>query len=77
MHALFILNYVLHTVCPGSSDPFYIVSYYIKWVTTSLAHRKVIMEAICKLVSSSNQNVENFVVYGRDHDSINLFFTNV
>ena len=23
------------TVCPGSSDPNYIVSYYIKWVTTS------------------------------------------
>ena len=23
------------TVCPGSSDPFYIVSYYIKWVITS------------------------------------------
>ena len=23
------------TVCPGSSDPFYIASYYIKWVTTS------------------------------------------
>ena len=23
------------TVCPRSSDPFYIVSYYIKWVTTS------------------------------------------
>ena len=23
------------TVCPGSSDPFYVVSYYIKWVTTS------------------------------------------
>ena len=23
------------TVCPGSSDPFYTVSYYIKWVTTS------------------------------------------
>ena len=23
------------TVCPGSSDPFFIVSYYIKWVTTS------------------------------------------
>ena len=23
-----------HTVRPGSSDPFYIVSYYIKWVTT-------------------------------------------
>ena len=26
------------TVCPGSSYPFYIVSYYIKWVTTSWAH---------------------------------------
>ena len=23
------------TVCPGSSDAFYIVRYYIKWVTTS------------------------------------------
>ena len=26
------------TVCPGSSDPFYIVTYYIKWVTTSWTH---------------------------------------
>ena len=24
-----------HTVCPGNSDPFYIVTYFIKWVTTS------------------------------------------
>ena len=23
------------TVCPRSSDPFYIATYYIKWVTTS------------------------------------------
>ena len=23
------------TVCPESSDPFYMVSYYIRWVTTS------------------------------------------
>ena len=23
------------TVCPRSSDPFFIVSYYIKWITTS------------------------------------------
>ena len=23
------------TVCPGSSEPIYIVTYYIKWVTTS------------------------------------------
>ena len=26
---------IYYTVCPKSSDPFYIVSYYIKWVTTS------------------------------------------
>ena len=24
-----------YTVCLGSSDPFYIVTFYIKWVTTS------------------------------------------
>ena len=28
----------LCTICPGSSDPFYIVTYYIKWVTTSWTH---------------------------------------
>ena len=27
-----------NTVCPRSSDPIYIVSYYIKWVTTSWTH---------------------------------------
>ena len=26
------------TICPGSSDPFYTVSYYIKWVTTFWTH---------------------------------------
>ena len=26
------------TICPRSSDPFYIVSYFIKWVTTSWTH---------------------------------------
>ena len=25
----------IYTVCPRSSDPFYIVTYHIKWVTTS------------------------------------------
>ena len=27
--------YIYYTVCPEISDPFYTVSYYIKWVTTS------------------------------------------
>ena len=30
----------LHTVCLESSDPFYIVSYYIKWATTSWTHSR-------------------------------------
>ena len=28
----------VYTICPRSSAPFYIVSYYIKWVTTSWTH---------------------------------------
>ena len=31
----------IHTVCPRSSDPFYIVSYYIKWVTASWTYRNL------------------------------------
>ena len=29
-----------YTICPRSSDPFYIVSYYIKWVTTFWTYSK-------------------------------------
>ena len=32
--------YILNTVCPRSSDSFYIASYYIKWVTTSWTYSK-------------------------------------
>ena len=38
---LFHICFVLITVCAGSSDPFYIVSYYIKWVTTSWTHSSI------------------------------------
>ena len=31
------VNYI-SIVCPGSSDPFYIVTYYIKWGNTSWTH---------------------------------------
>ena len=37
----FFVAFVFHiffTVCLGSSDPFYVVSYYVKWVTTSWTH---------------------------------------
>ena len=28
----------LYVHCPGCNNPFYIVTYYIKWVTTSWTH---------------------------------------
>ena len=31
----FFSKKIKSTVCPGSSNPFYILSYFIKWVTTS------------------------------------------
>ena len=30
-----------YSVCPRSSDPFYVVTYYIKWVTTYWTHSKL------------------------------------
>ena len=39
------------TVCPESSDPFYIVTYYIKWVTTSWTY--------CTLSRKANFNLGN------------------
>ena len=30
-----VLHALIHTICPRSSDPFYIVTYDIKWVTIS------------------------------------------
>ena len=35
---------VCFTVCPGSSDQFYIVTYYIKWVTTSWTYSTMVQE---------------------------------
>ena len=37
-HFRFLLACFCYTVCPRSSDPFYIVTYNINWVTTSWAH---------------------------------------
>ena len=32
---------IICTVCPRSSDPFYVVSYYIKRVTTSYTYSNI------------------------------------
>ena len=34
----FVAVYCVGAVCPKSSDPLYIVIYYIEWVTTSWTH---------------------------------------
>ena len=43
------------TVCPGSSVSFYIVSYYIKWVTTSLTYYSIYITCLalttCTLIN--------------------------
>ena len=39
-------NHSQCTVCPGSSDPFYIVSYYIKWVTTFWTYCTILLTAL-------------------------------
>ena len=36
------INQKRHTVCPRSSDPFYIVIYYMKWVTTSWTYSSML-----------------------------------
>ena len=36
-----VKNISMHTVCPRSRDSFYLVNYYIKWVTTSWTHRTI------------------------------------
>ena len=35
---IYVIFDIQYTICPGSSDPFYIVGYYIKWVTISWTH---------------------------------------
>ena len=44
-----------YTICPRNSDPFYIVSCYIKWVTTSWAYSRiqVIVGDITKMLKVS------------------------
>ena len=44
---IFWNNYFTHicalfyTICPGSSDPIYIVTCYVKWVSTSWTHSSI------------------------------------
>ena len=46
----------ISTICPGSSDPIYIVSYYIKWVTTSWTYSSI----------SGQPVIQNSIKYNSD-----------
>ena len=44
------------TVCPVISDPFYIVSYYVKWVTTSWTYGRTEFFKITEVSISNETN---------------------
>ena len=52
------LSSINHTVCPESSDPFYIVTYYVKWVSTSWTYCKRINKI--KLLTGMKQLTNNW-----------------
>ena len=51
-------------MCPGSSDPFFIVTYYIKWVTYFLDRRynyfylDLLDSALCSMPSEDDEKYE-------------------
>ena len=58
------------TICPRSSDPFYIVSYYIKWVTASWTHSIMLARGTWRgsiKVASSNKKPKKIRDIDTDH----------
>ena len=51
------------TVCPRSCDPFYIITYYIKWVTTSWTHSTYSKEASIHLLMARTNVLCDFKGY--------------
>ena len=50
-----VYNVKYCTICPRSSDPFYIVTYFIKWVTTSWTHYRKMHMGIWEIWTSANR----------------------
>ena len=47
----------VHTVCPRSSDPFYRVTHYITWVSTSWTYNMYLLELLrYKPVTTENKD---------------------
>ena len=57
------------TVCPGSSDPFYIVSYYTKWVTNSWKYSMKSILLTFLTIQSHPKYWECPAMYGEAHRS--------
>ena len=45
-----------HTLCPRSSDPFYVVSYNMKWVTTSWTYSIYHLHTLVKIIKNGCKN---------------------
>ena len=56
-------GFVEYNAFPRSSDPIYIVSYYLKWVTTSWTHSMYPCDLICNLsinIKNDNSAIESY-----------------
>ena len=69
-----------HTLCPRSSDPFYIVTYHIKWVTTSWTHSTNNIWLLCFLLHASKVEMGKFFFHfkmekrGKTRSTFNFSF---
>ena len=54
-----------YTVFPGSSGPFYVVTYYIKWVTTPWTHSTVTRNGIAQGLTTTMEQDPTGQKYGR------------
>ena len=69
------------TICPRSSDPIYIVTYYIKWVTTSWTDHKLIKKkkkekkSFCCLHWSCDLHYHQWHCRGGGGEAASFFFS--
>ena len=46
-HQALLPGHIVYTICQGSSDPYYIITIYMKWVTTSWTYSMQIDKTVC------------------------------
>ena len=60
---VYSLNRISDTVCPRSSDPFYIVTYYVKRVTASWTYSISLTYCHYSYSPKNRLNAPKFLVY--------------